>query len=55
MEEKVITKAGVAALDYRESLTCNCSFKVKVINQAAHISPQSRVTGTKSRPIPRKT
>ena len=55
LEEKVITKAGVAALGYRESLTCNCSFKVKVINQAAHISPQSRVTGTKSRPIPRKT
>ena len=44
LEEKVITKAGVAELGYRESLTCNCSFRVKVKNQAAHISPQSRVT-----------
>jgi len=55
LEEKVITKAGVAELGYRESLTCNCSFRVKVKNQAAHISPQSRVTRTKSGPILRKT
>ena len=55
LEEKVVTKAGVAELGYRESLTCNCSFGIKVKNQAAHISPQSRVTGTKSGPIPRKT
>ena len=37
-EERVIGKTGVAEMGCREGLTHNCSFRIKVINQAAHIS-----------------